>query len=221
MKSFACWSGGKESALACYKTMREGIEVSCLVNMTSEDGLHSRSHGVSSEVIRLQAQAIGIPLIQQRSSWKTYEENFEKVISDLKQEGVEVGIFGDIDLQGHRDWVERVSGEMKIKPILPLWGKERVQLYQDFIQAGFKAIVISLNTKLLSEDWLGRILDEQFLEEMQQLENVDLCGEKGEYHTLVIDGPLFKKPFRVKTGKKIQQKERALLEIEPGKGRLK
>jgi len=214
LNAFACWSGGKESTFACYKTMRGGVEISYLVNMISEDGLYSRSHGVSSEVIRLQAQAIGIPLIQQRTSWESYERNFKEVISNLKQKGVEAGVFGDIDLLGHRDWAEKVSGEMQIKPILPLWGKERAQLVKDFLQAGFEAVVISVNTKFLQEDWLGRTLDGKFLEEMQQLENVDLCGEKGEYHTLVINGPLFKRPFRVKTGKKIPQKERVILEIE-------
>lgn len=214
MKAFASWSGGKESALACYRAMNEGMKVSYLVNMVSVDGLRSHSHGVSSEILRRQAQAIEIPLLQQRASWETYEENFKKIISELKQKGTEAGVFGDIDLQVHRDWVERVTGEMRLKAILPLWGEERVSLCRDFIHAGFKAIIVSVNITLLKEDLLGRIIDEKFLKEIQQLKHVDICGEKGEYHTLVIDGPIFRKPFRIKSGKIIQQKERALLEIK-------
>src|SRR3990170_4854086 len=119
MKIFASWSGGKDCALATYKAMAQGHYVSYRVNFVSEDGERSRSHGISSDALVRQAKAIGIPLIQVKTSWEEYEANFKKTIRELKKQGVEGGVFGDMDVAEHRQWVERVCGELGIKPLLP------------------------------------------------------------------------------------------------------
>ena len=122
MKAFVSWSGGKETSLSCYKVMQnQDVKVAYLLNMTSEDGKYSRSHGIGSDLLRAQSEAIEIPIVQRKTSWKTYEEEFKRAVSDLEKDGIEAGVFGDIDLQEHRDWVERVCREIGIKPILPLW----------------------------------------------------------------------------------------------------
>lgn len=198
MKAFISWSGGKETTLALYRVMQNpDIEVAYFLNMISEDGKHSRSHGVSSDLLKLQAEAIGIPIIQRRTTWKSYERVFKKAVSDFKKEGIRAGVFGDIDLQEHRDWVERVCKDIGIKPILPLWKKKREELLKEFIQAGFKAIVVSVRADILGKEWLGQHINEAFVNDLKKKKDIDLCGENGEYHTFVFDGPTFKRRINI------------------------
>lgn len=181
--------------------------------MTSEDGKHSRTHGVFSNLLKLQADSIGIPIVQRKSSWENYEEEFKKVIYQLKSEGIETGIFGDIDLQEHRDWVERVCKETGITPVLPLWKEERGILLNEFIREGFKAIIVSVNSDFLGEEWLGRRIDDGFIKELRVLNKIDLCGEAGEYHTFVYDGPIFKRQVEFSVGGKVLKDRHWFLEL--------
>ncbi len=213
LKAFVSWSGGKDSSLSCYRAMKNGIQIVYLINMLSENGIYSRSHGISSELIKAQAEAIGIPVIQRKTTWESYEEEFKKTLMQLKKEGVEAGVFGDIDLQEHRDWVERVCKETGIKAILPLWNEERERLLREFISHGFKAIICSINSYFLGSEWLGKEINLDFIKDLKALENIDLCGEKGEYHTFVYDGPIFKNPVRFSSGKWIQRDKNLFLEI--------
>jgi uncharacterized protein (TIGR00290 family) len=214
-KAFCCWSGGKESLLSLYRAKNSGIHISYLVNMISEDGKYSRSHGISSRLLRLQAEALETPLVQKRTTWKTYEEKFKKAVSDFKKEGIQAGVFGDIDLQEHRDWVERICKEVGIKPILPLWKEKREKLLEEFIQLGFRAIVVATNAQFLDEEWLGRQINKEFIENLSALGNIDLCGENGEYHTFVYDGPIFKKPVEFTTGERILRDGHWFLQLSP------
>ena len=214
MKAFVSWSGGKETSLACYKAMQDkNLKVEYLVNMVSEDGRRSRSHGLSSALLRAQSDAMGIPIIQRETTWESYEGVFKRAVSELRKEGIEIGIFGDIDLQEHRDWVERVCREIEIKPLLPLWKEDREKLLKEFIRTGFEAIVVATKADLLGREWLGRRIDEEFIEDLKKLNDVDLCGEKGEYHTFVYDGPLFKKRIEITKSKKVLREDNWFLEI--------
>jgi len=135
------------------------------------------------------------------------------VIRGLKKQGVVCGVFGDIDLQEHRDWVERVCRETGIKAILPLWQRKREELIKEFIDAGFKAVVCATNADYLGKEWLGRKVDKKFIEDLKDKGGVDLCGEKGEYHSFVFDGPVFKKAVRFTVGRKIFKKQHWFLEL--------
>ncbi|AMM41123.1 ATPase [Candidatus Desulfofervidus auxilii] len=211
MKAFISWSGGKESCLSCYEAMQsKDIEVSYLLNMISEDGRRSRSHGISVELLRVQSEAMGIPILQIRSSWEDYEKRFKRAVLELKEKGIEAGIFGDIDLEQHRAWVERVCKEMGIKAILPLWGREREDILKEFINLGFEAIVVATS---FDKNWLGRKIDKKFLQELKTLEEIDLCGENGEYHTFVTDGPIFKKRIKILETKIVNQGKNLFLDI--------
>ncbi|MBT9129747.1 MAG: hypothetical protein DDT42_00006 [candidate division WS2 bacterium] len=216
IKAFCCWSGGKESSLSFYKARKSGINSTYLLNMVSEDGEYSRSHGIYSDLLRLQAEAIGIPILQRRTTWEDYEEVFKEAVSYLKQERIQAGIFGDIDLQEHRDWVERVCKESNIKSKLPLWKWKREELLEEFIQIGFKAVVVATQSDSLSKEWLGREIDEEFVADLKEMK-VDLCGERGEYHTFVYDGPIFSRPVRFMLGKKIQRGKNHFLELIPNR----
>jgi len=209
MKVFSSWSGGKESALATYKAASQGHQVLYLVNFISEDGERSRSHGIKAEVLDLQAKAIGIPIVQVKTSWEDYEKNFKKVVEKLKEKGIQGGVFGDMDLEEHRGWLEWVCGELEIEPLLPLWGIGSEALLADFWSLGFKAVVVA--TKL-DQSLLGRNLDKSFLNEIEK-SGCHLCGESGEYHTFVFDGPIFKMPLEVIPGKKEKRDNVWFLEI--------
>ena len=209
MKVFASWSGGKESALATYKAILQGYQVLYLVNFLSEDGKRSRSHGIKAEVLDLQSEAIGIPIVQVKTSWENYEENFKKVVTELKEKGIEGGVFGDMDLEEHREWIERVCAELGIKPLLPLWGIGPGELLANFWGLGLKAVTVATR---LDESLLGRNLDKAFLAEIQKFGS-HLCGESGEYHTFVTNGPIFKKLLKVTQGKREKRDDVWCLEI--------
>lgn len=192
MKVFSSWSGGKECALATYKAISQGHEVLYLLNFISEDGKRSRSHGTKASVLALQAEAIGIPLIQVKTSWENYEENFKKVVGKLQDKGIEGGVFGDMDLEEHREWVERVCSEVEIKA---------EELIEEFLKLKFKAIIVATR---LEETFLGKVLDKALVRQISKLGSHP-CGENGEYHTFVTDGPIFRKALKVTRG---ERKER-------------
>ena len=116
-KTFVSWSGGKDSSLACLRAMKAGCTVSYLLNMLDETGERERAHGTRPFLLQLQAEAMGIPLIQVSASWEMYELEFTYAVRRLKREGIERGVFGDIDLREHRAWVERVCEELEIEPL--------------------------------------------------------------------------------------------------------
>ncbi len=198
MKVFSSWSGGKECVLATYKAISQGHEVLYLLNFISEDGERSRSHGIKAGVLALQAEAIGIPLIQVKTSWENYEENFKKVVKELKDKGIEGGVFGDMDLEEHREWVARVCGEVGIKAFLPLWGINAEELIAEFLKLKFKAIVIATR---LEESLLGKVLDKALVRRITKLGSHP-CGESGEYHTFVTAGPIFRRALKVTKGER-------------------
>lgn len=219
-KMFVSWSGGKESCLACYKAMQAGFTISHLLNFVDEAGKRSRSHGLRVELLRAQSIALNIPIIQKPTAWETYEQEFKRSVAELKQIGIEGGVFGDIDLQMHRDWVERVCAELGIKPILPLWYMKREKILSEFINAGFEAIVVATKANLLNEEWLGCKVNEEFMNKLSE-QKIDLCGEAGEYHTFVIDGPIFKKRINIIESTKMLWNGRWILDITKHKLEVK
>ncbi len=199
--AFCSWSGGKESALALYRARRSGFAVTRLINMVTEDGTHSRTHGLEADLLSLQAEAIGIPLVQRRTTWNGYEEEFKKVLSGFRADGILRGIFGDIDMDEHRAWVERVCSECNLRPSLPLWLEERENLLSEFIDEGFKAVIVAVDRRYLDDTWIGREIDRAFVNDLKALGgDVDLCGERGEYHSFVYDGPIFRRPVPFERG---------------------
>ena len=195
---FCSWSGGKDSCLALYKAIQNGGIPKALLTMLTEDGERTRSHGLPVGVVQCQAKALGIPLIVRKSSWNDYEGNFLSAISKFKRDGVEHGVFGDIDLEPHLQWVERVCSSAAIQPYEPLWKRERTDLLNEFLSLGFKATIIAIKQGALDNSFLGRILDQQVISAIEKA-GCDASGEKGEYHTLVTDGPIYSSAIHIKT----------------------
>jgi uncharacterized protein (TIGR00290 family) len=199
LKVAASWSGGKDSCFACYKALADGFRVSHLLNMVNRDAKRGMSHGLPCELIAMQARAIGLPIVQRETTWDTYEREFKEAVTGLKQMGIGGMVFGDIDLEEHRDWVERVCGEVGVKAFLPLWGVEQEQIIADFVARGFEAIVVSAKADLLGSGWLGRSIDGRFISDLKAV-GVTMCGEEGEFHTFVTNGPLFKRRVKILKG---------------------
>jgi len=214
LKVFASWSGGKDCCLALYRAKAGGMDIRYLMNMVTQDGKRSCSHGISAAVIKKQAEAQGIPILQRPTTNESYETIFINTIRNLKHEGIEGGIFGDIDFSPHREWIERVCGQAAVTPYLPLWQEDQQKLMEEFIDAGFIAKVVAVTADILGKEVLGRTIDRKFLAYLSGLnKNITPCGEAGEYHTLVIDGPVFRQRLEITKTEKVTRGEHYFLEI--------
>jgi uncharacterized protein (TIGR00290 family) len=198
MKVAAAWSGGKDSCFACFKAVQEGFEITDLLTMMSSEG-NSNFHMIRPDLLDAQADALGIRLTKRKSTLDTYEQEFKSALQQLKTAGVQGLVTGDIyEVSMHEEgWLNRICREVGLKAIKPLWNRDTKQIFREFIDAGFEAIVVRVNTKMLGVEWLGRRLDEKFLSEIVKINTGDPCGENGEYHTFVTDGPLFKKRIEI------------------------
>ena len=193
-KLISSWSGGKDSCLACYKAIQKGYQVSFLLNLISKKYQRCCFHGIKKELIDLQAHLIGIPLFQKdlNDDMDLYEKEFKEAVTYLKTRGAKGMVFGDIYLAEHKEWVERVCQELEIRPLEPLWQKTPEEVIEEFINLGFKALVVSAQAELFNKDIIGRLVDRKLIQELKE-RNICPCGENGEFHTFVIGGPIFKK----------------------------
>jgi uncharacterized protein (TIGR00290 family) len=207
----ASWSGGKDSCFAVYQALVQGYRVSRLVNFISQEYQRVRFHGTEKRMIQLQAQAIGIPVYQKETTPNGYEAEFKEAVRALLPEGIEGMVFGDIYLDEHKEWVERVCAELGIEAVEPLWGKSTESILTGFINAGFEAVVVGAQADKIGEEWLGRRVDRDFMNYLKS-NNVDLCGENGEYHTLVLNGPLFKRRLEIIESRTIRRERHWMLD---------
>jgi diphthine-ammonia ligase len=199
-KVFISWSGGKDSYLAMLFAREHGLEPACLLSFTGADG-QSRSHGLKTALLQAQASSLGIPLHTEVVTWEGYETGFEAAVKELKDKyGVTGGVFGDINLQEHLDWVEKMCLRCGINYNLPLWMMEEKKVSEELIRRGGKAMLVAIRSDLVDQRWLGKIMDTEYIEYCLSV-GISPCGEGGEAHTLVTDGPLFKTPLNCKQGK--------------------
>jgi uncharacterized protein (TIGR00290 family) len=196
MSYISSWSGGKDSCFACYLALGQGYKISHLVNFISKEFNRVSFHGTEARLIQLQSQSLGVPLLQKQTTWNGYEGEFKEAVKSLLPNGIKGMVFGDIFLDEHKEWVERVCGELGIEAVEPLWNKSSEKVLADFINAGFEAIIVSAKAELIDEGWVGRRVDRDFMEYLKA-KNIDVCGENGEYHTLVVNGPLFKRRIEI------------------------
>ncbi|MBM3115744.1 diphthine--ammonia ligase [Jeongeupia naejangsanensis] len=208
------WSGGKDSCLAFHRAVAAGHEPVALITMLDETGERSRSHGIPPILLRQQAAALGVPLITGDASWSDYEAEFILRLARARDEfGAQAAVFGDIDLQAHRDWEEMVCKRTGLAAQLPLWQQDRRALVGEMIACGIRTMIVSCN-EALGPDFLGRIIDAQTVADLDAA-GVDVCGENGEYHTLVLDAPRFAAPLSVTTGEKQRHGHYWFIELFP------
>lgn len=193
------WSGGKDSALALLRAQAAGGRPLALLSVLDESGTRSRSHGLRPEVLAAQAAALGLPLRTARASWASYTPVFTALLASAAQGGATGAVFGDIDLQDHRDWEEGVCAAAGLRAALPLWQEPRRALVEEGLRRGLRARIVAVREDALPADLLGRTLDAALVSEIERL-GADACGEGGEYHTVVVDGPGFTAPLDLQPG---------------------
>lgn len=195
------WSGGKDSSYAFFKAMELGYRPKVLLNVMNEYGDRSRSHGITKPVLEAQADALNLPIHFFNSSWSDYERNYIEHLRILTETyPITHAVFGDIDIESHKAWEEKVSRAANLEAVLPLWEADRKELVLDMIDAGFDAIIVSCNQQLGS-DFLGKRIDKEIINTFESL-GVDACGENGEYHTLLVNAPFFKQRIQVEVNDK-------------------
>ena len=195
-KAAISWSGGKDSC-AAYHRARSGYDIVAAVTMFNEDGTRSRSHGLRPEIIAAQLDRLQLQSISERCTWDTYDEAFARALCRAAEMGITHVVFGDILFDEHRDWAERVSSGCGLVAVEPLWKQSTSDLYRDFLESGTRARIVTVRTSKLDETYLGRDLADDLLDEFVA-RDVDPCGERGEYHTVVTSCPAFSHPLRVR-----------------------
>jgi uncharacterized protein (TIGR00290 family) len=189
-KAAVSWTGGKDGCLSCYRAMNDGYYITHLLHFTNLK--KTGSHELHTALIRAQAEALGLPLLQR--DFCSYEEEFKKAVRELQSRGerIDAAVFGHIET--HKALVERICHDLDIDLLLPLWKLNSEKIINEVIDAGFKAVVVSVKEGLLGKEWLGRGIDKEFVKDLRETGSfIDPCGENGEFHTLVLDGPIFKK----------------------------
>lgn len=205
-KTYFNWSSGKDSALALYKVLQNpAYNLDLLVTTINKDFNRVSMHGLRNELLFKQAEAIGIDLktieFPAEVSMDLYAKIMKNAMDTLLEKGYSHTVSGDIFLEDLKAYKDAKLLEVAIKGIYPLWKQDTKEILQEFLALGFKAITVCVNAKLLGKEFVGRIIDEQFIDDLP--ENVDVCGENGEFHTFVFDGPIFKNPIDFVIGEKV------------------
>ncbi|WP_295221216.1 diphthine--ammonia ligase [uncultured Chryseobacterium sp.] len=207
-KAIFNWSSGKDSALALYKILQEEkFEITSLLTSINKEFQRISMHGVHVSLLEKQVESLGFPLakleLPKEPSMEEYREMMESIMTDFKKQGVTHSIFGDIFLEDLRKYREDQLAAAGIQGVFPLWKKDTKNLIEEFMDLGFKTIVTCINETYLDKSFAGRVIDKQFIEDLP--ENVDPCGENGEFHTFTFDGPIFKDPIGFEVGEIVKK----------------
>lgn len=210
-RALFAWSSGKDSAMALHELKkRENIEIAGLLTTVTEGYDRISMHGVRRVLLRRQAKALGYLMeeieIPQNCSGEVYERRMGDAVQKYRDNGVKFAAFGDLFLQDVRAYREERMGRVGMECVFPLWGRATGDLAEAFCDLGFKAIVVCVDTEQLNQEFAGREFDRSFLEDLPK--GVDPCGENGEFHTFVYDGPIFRSPVKVQLGQKILRDDR-------------
>lgn len=204
------WSGGKDCSFALYEFLKQESSPVRLFATVTHDYDRVSMHGVRTELIKVQAEALNLPLeilrIPKKCSNQLYETMMEKTLAEHKAKGCQGVIFGDIFLAEIRKYRERNIAKAAMKAIFPLWGKSTEEISKSFIKEGFKAVITCVDAQLLDKSFAGKVYDQSFLLDLPP--GIDPCGENGEFHTFTYGGPLFQKFVPFKKGEIILREKR-------------
>ncbi|MFL1011229.1 Dph6-related ATP pyrophosphatase [Flavisericum labens] len=205
-KTYFNWSSGKDSALALYHLLQnENFLVDELATTVNSHYNRVSMHGLRKDLLLAQTKAINIPAslieLPEMPSMEDYESIMNQTVSKLKSEGFTHSAFGDIFLEDLKEYRENQLAKVGLKAVFPIWKRNTKELLNEFLDLGFKTIVVCANSKYFDEDFVGTVIDENFIENLP--EGVDPCGENGEFHTFCFDGPIFKNPINFAIGEKV------------------
>lgn len=202
-KFIASYSGGKDSTLAIYRAIKQGMIPQELIITYNIDKERSWFHGIPEPLLNKISKEMNIPITLIKTTGEEYAKNFEEKLRQAKQLGVEVCVFGDIDIEDHLKWCSDRCEAVGIEAYHPLWQEDRRKLVYEFINLGFKTIITVVDNSRMPEKFTGQILTREVAEDIAK-SGADICGENGEYHTFTFDGPLFAHPVEFKTGEIIE-----------------
>jgi uncharacterized protein (TIGR00290 family) len=210
-KVILTWSGGKDSALALHNLQNDKeCQVVGLLTTITEDYDRVSMHGIRRVLLEKQAHSLGLPLeevlITKKASNEEYEKKMQYVLEKYKKDGIDLVAFGDIFLEDVRKYREENLAKVGMKGIFPLWKKDTKELAILFVELGFRAIITCVDSHFLDGKFVGRQFDKQFLSDIPP--SVDPCGENGEFHSFVYDGPNFKKEVRYEKGEIVLRENR-------------
>ncbi len=207
-KLFFAWSSGKDSALALQQLGIKEQQVILLTTIT-EDYERISMHGVREVLLDKQAKSLGLEIekvyISRGCTDQEYEEKLEAILKKHWARGVRSVVFGDIFLEDLKKYREDNLAKIGMRGIFPLWKRDTAELAREFILKGFKAVITCVDLKVVSKDFSGREYDAQLIKDLP--ENVDPCGENGEFHTFVYDGPIFSRPIAIKRGRRVTRED--------------
>ncbi len=193
----ASYSGGKDSALALYRAIKMGHTPMGLLVTYNEEKDFSWFHNIPMSALEKVSKELGIPLTIVKTTGESYTEDFEKALKEFKEKGCDFCVFGDIDIEEHFTWCSDRCKNVGLGFLFPLWQEDRKALVHEFINSGFKAIITVVNHTKMGDDFLGKTLNFDTVADIEKTE-ADVCGENGEYHTFVYDGPIFKSHIEAK-----------------------
>lgn len=215
MKFVMAFSGGKDSTLALHKMILEGHEPMGLLVMYNDAQNRSWFHGADYSLLHEIANSMEIPLNCCKTTDKNYTQEMEKALILAKESGAEACVFCDIDIADHKTWNEERCAVAGLKAILPLWNCQREAVVKEVLAAGYKCVLKCICHEKIPASFLGKVLNEMMIEKFRDFK-IDLCGENGEYHTIVVDGPIFKYPVPYRLGKVINTPNATVIEIDKG-----
>jgi len=193
-------SGGKDSTLALDRARREGLDVQILANLYDRATGRVRFHGVRAALIAEQATALGLTCLQAATGADDFDQAFEALLDQLKGQGCDGVVFGNIHLADVREWYEMRVRAAGLEHVEPLWGDPPIELVYEVIERGYRALIVGVDAHRAAAPFLGRELDADIVTELGIAEGLDPAGERGEYHTFVYDGPAFAGPVAVRPG---------------------
>jgi len=208
-KAIFNWSSGKDSALSLYKILQNpDYKIEYLLTSVNEQFQRISMHGVRVELLEAQAKSIDLPLkimqIPEMPTMEVYETVMMQTLTELQKNGITHSVFGDIFLEDLRKYREDQLAKIGFEGVFPIWKIPSKELIDEFLQLGFKTIVVCVNERYLDKSFVGRIIDQEFINDLP--ENVDLCGENGEFHTFTFDGPIFSEPINFEIGEIVYRK---------------
>lgn len=212
-------SCGKDATLAFDRARREGLDVTTLACVYDGETERVRFHGTRHDLISRQAEALGLALVSTATSPDPFETVFTRLLVSLRERGIDGVIFGNIHIADVREWYEERVHKVGLEHVEPLWGEPSVEVAWEVVERGYRAIIVSVDPSRPAAPYLGREFDADVVTEISVIEDLDPCGEQGEYHTYVFDGPEFAHPVGFSIGATLEHNGHRYVDLLPGNGR--
>lgn len=214
------WSGGKDSALAFHALRDAGVEIDALITTVTEGYERISMHGVRRELLHRQAEALDVQVVEARipiaASNDRYEQAMREVLAPFRDGGATQIAFGDLFLEDVRAYRERLMASAGMEPVFPIWGRDTSELARQFLALGFRAVLVCVDPRQIDSRFCGREYDQTLLAELPA--TADPCGEKGEFHTFVYDGPIFRAPIEIRLGQCVERDGFCFCDVQTPEG---